>query len=116
MRPNDRCQRDDFSSSFTPERATPREPDVDVSPVRNQVEERHHTGDSGGLGTPPAPNISALSDNQGNVSQESGEVQEETDFSGEANNNNYNENNMPRRSKRIPTAKRTQIPGAIRYV
>ena len=109
-------QRDEFSSNSTPERKTPREPDVDVSPVRNQAEERHHIRDTGGLGTPPALNISALSDNQGDVSRESGEVQEETDFSGEANNNYYNENNMPRRSKRIPTAKRIQIPGAIRYV
>ena len=89
---------------------------MDVSPVRNQTEEQHLTRDSGGLGTPPSIYTSSLSDNQGDVSRESGEVQEETDFSGEANNNIHNENNMPRRSKRIPTAKRTQIPGAIRYV
>ena len=89
---------------------------MDVSPVRNQAEERHHTRDSGGLRTSSAPNVSALTDNQGDIPRESSEVQEETDFSGEANNNYYDENNMPRRSERIPTAKKTQIPGAIRYV
>ena len=105
MRNADSIRRE-FSNSSTPERRLPVEPEVDASPVIHQTEVR----DNRELGTPPALNISALSDNQGDVSRESGELNEETDITGETNIN-YN----LRRSKRIPTAKRTHIPGGIIY-
>ena len=69
-----RNPQNEISASSTPERSTPREPDMDISPVKQQVEEPQHTGDNGSLGTPPALDISALSDNPGDISQESGEV------------------------------------------
>ena len=62
------------------------------------------------LGTPPTLNILALSDHQGDFSRESGEVNEGAGITGEADM--YN---TLRRSKRIPTAKRTYIPGAVMY-
>ena len=98
--------RSEFSSSSTPERAVPDEPVVNESPVIHQTATR----DNRELGTPPTLNISALSDDPGNVSRESGELNDETDIAGEITNNN----NL-RRSNRIPTAKRTHIPGAIMY-
>ena len=81
-----------------------------IPPVKQQVE-LQHAGDSGSLGVPRTLNMSALSDNPGDISRESGEVQEETD--GEMN---YNSKIPFRRSKRIHTANVTQILGAIQYV
>ena len=76
------------------------------SPVRQQPVSQNNPE----LGTPPTLNLSALSDDQGNVSRESGELNEEADLAGEITTTN----NL-RRSNRIPTAKRTHIPGAIMY-
>ena len=96
----------EFSNSSTPEREIPQEPEVDASPVRDQT----GASNTRELGTPPALNISALSDNQGDVSQESGEVNEEADINGDANTHN-----TLKRSRRNPTTKRTHIPGAVMY-
>ena len=105
VRHADTSQRE-FSNSSTPERETPQEPDVDVSPVRDQAD----TQNIRELGTPPVLNISALSDNQGDTSRESGAVNEKADITGEAITHN-----TLRRSRRIPTVKRTHIPGAVIY-
>ena len=95
--------RNEFSSSSTPERTMREEPVVNESPVRQQTVTQNNRE----LGTPPTLNISVLSDDPGNVSRELGELNDETDIAGEINNNDN-----PRRSKRIPTAKRNHIPGA----
>ena len=100
VRHGDTNQRE-FSNSSTPEREIPQESVVDASPVRHQTEAR----DIRELGTPPALNISALSDHQGDVSRESGELNEDADITGETDR--YN---TLRRSKRIPTAKRSERP------
>ena len=76
------------------------------SPVRQQT----ITQNNQELGTPPTLNLSALSDDPGDVSRESGELNDEADIAGEINNNS----NL-RRSNRIPTAKGTHNPGAIMY-
>ena len=98
--------RSEFLSGSAPERNLPVDPEVNESPAIHQTGVR----DNRELRTPPTLNTSASSDNLRDVSREPGDVNEEPDTAGETNINN----NL-RRSKRIPTAKRTHIPGAIIY-